>query len=179
MPGSSTVGQPEAFELIAKGCEDITTILDVGPGSGQWFDFLHRWYPFAVFDAVEIFEPYVERYQLRRRYSTVFVGDVRRWQRHLTYDLVIFGDVLEHMTKPEAIEVVNRLLHRYAIISVPLGVCPQEPTEENPHEEHVSTWMDKDEVLRAFPQIKGWSVTDDPRTGDGIGRGMFLLERTS
>ncbi len=177
MPGSSQVGNEQVLELI--GHLDIETVLDVGPGRGQWYDLLHTFFPTATFDAIEIFEPYVERYQLLKRYRSVCIADVRdRDLEHDPYDLVIFGDVLEHMEKVDAIWVVDNYVQQHAIISIPIGVCPQEPTEENPYEEHVSTWYTGD-VLAAFPQIVSWFVRDDPLTGDGIGRGIFLLERST
>jgi hypothetical protein len=175
MPGSSTTGNNAVLELI--GHLDIETILDVGPGRGQWYDLLHPWFPTARFDGWEIFQPYVDRYQLLKRYETVYLGDVR-WEIPVPdYDLVIFGDVLEHMTMEEAMTVVGRLLTKYAIISIPLGLCPQEATEENPYEAHVSTWYDLG-VLAAFPQIVSSIVQkQDPLMGAGIGRGVYLLEK--
>ncbi len=172
MPGSSQVGNEQVIEMI--GELDIESILDVGPGRGQWYDLLHTFFPTAFFDGVEIFEPYVERYHLMERYSFVWIEDAREFKPPDPYDLVIFGDVLEHMQDSEAIHMVNRLLSKWAIISIPIGVCPQEPTEENPYEEHVSTWYTAD-VLSSFPQIITYIVKDDPLTGDGIGRGIFLL----
>lgn len=46
---------------------EVTTILDVGPGAGTYYDLLHPYFPLARFDAVEIFAPYVERYRLPER----------------------------------------------------------------------------------------------------------------
>lgn len=176
MPGSSPTGNNQILELI--GDLDIATILDVGPGRGQWYDLLHPWFPDAKFDAIEIFEPYVERYRLRDRYNDVYVGDARIARNpRPDYDLVIFGDVLEHVLQNDAMAVVDYWLYQHALISIPLGVCPQRGTEENPYEEHVSTWYDRD-MEQLFPQITRSIVApQDPLMGDGIGRGLYLLER--
>ena len=151
------------------------TILDVGPGRGQWFDLLKPWYPDAIFEAVEIFEPYVERYGLRSKYSDILIGDVRDGLPYPPYvwDLVIFGDVIEHMEKDDAILAVYRLLKRHALISIPIGECPQDGTEENPYEAHLATW-ETEEVLATFPVIDHYAYKFPP---PHYGRGVFLLEK--
>jgi len=62
---------------------------------------MHPWWPEARFEAVEIFYPYIERFQLEKRYDWVWQGDVRVAARYFAreFDLVIFGDVLEHMRR--------------------------------------------------------------------------------
>jgi hypothetical protein len=141
-------------------------ILDVGPGAGTWGRLIqeqagHFELP-PVVDCIEAHGPYVERFDLGAVYSQVFVGDVRHWDwggcdyitvaesdqpvgqgiPKWTWDLVILGDVLEHMTKPEALAVVDQALaHADAVlVVVPLGEWPQGPEEGNPLEAHVSTW---------------------------------------
>lgn len=152
------------------------TILDVGPGAGQWYDLLRPWFPQARFQAIEIFEPYVERYKLRKKYKEVFVGDARLidWGEYMGWDLVIFGDVIEHMEKADAVLLVGKLLRRYALISIPIGPCPQDGTDENPHEEHVATWTIQD-VLASFPVVHPYYSHMFPPPH--YGRGVFLLEK--
>jgi hypothetical protein len=138
-------------------------VLDVGAGAGSWGRSLRERYTITVeVDCIEAHGPYVERFQLGALYDHVFVGDVRQWDwggceyvtvaesdqpvgqgiPTWTWDLVILGDVLEHMTKPEALAVVDQaLVHADAVlVVVPLGEWPQGPEEGNPLEAHVSTW---------------------------------------
>jgi hypothetical protein len=68
---------------------------------------------------------------------------------------VIAGDVLEHMTKEEALTVISNLLPRckYFIISIPIIKWPQDAVNGNPFEIHVKDdWSDK-EALESFPSI--------------------------
>lgn len=179
MPASSSAGRAEALEMIMRIDPEPETILDVGAGAGQWLDLLLPWFPQAKYTAVEIFLPYIVRYRLRERYDEVQNCDISELRENYTasFDLAIFGDVLEHMSKPEAYEVVHGLEWKHALLSIPLGYCPQEPTEENPYEEHVSTWEPAD-VYANFP-VKYSFVGDDPikHAGLDIRRGVFLLER--
>lgn len=167
MPGSSTAGRREALDMVLT--LDPATILDVGPGWGIWVDLLRPWFAEAEFDCIEIYEPYVDRYHLDVRYDLVMVGDVRDLAKpdFIDYDLVIFGDVLEHMDKVDAVAVVAKLLTRWALVSIPLGPMPQEGTD-NPYEEHLSTWTVED-VLSVFPVRYPYYAEVD--------RGVFLLEK--
>jgi hypothetical protein len=161
------------MEMLFRIEDDIETILDVGPGAGQWYDLLHDWFPSAAFDCIEIFEPYVERYGLRKKYRHVIVGDAR--ERSMgRYDLVIFGDVIEHMMKSDAVAMVDRLLSKHALISIPIGPCPQDGTEENPHEEHLAEWSTA-EVLESFPVVDPYFAHQYPPPH--YGRGVFRLEK--
>ena len=96
-------------------------ILDVGPGSGTWRDLL----PEHRMDAVEIFAPTVE--EIKGKYDAVICADIA--DVSYDYDLVIFGDVIEHMTVEKAQKVIEyaRQHSRDFIIAVPWrykqGVC--------------------------------------------------------
>ena len=175
MPGSSSAGREEALRMLFKIDPEPKTILDVGPGRGQWYDLLKPWYPDAIFFGVEIFEPYVRRYGLDDKYDFIWIDDVRTFARDIDklFDLVIFGDVIEHMTRTDAIYCVNRLCSSRALISIPIGECPQDPTEENPYEAHLATW-ETEEVLATFPVIDHYAYKFPP---PHYGRGVFLLEK--
>jgi predicted TPR repeat methyltransferase len=133
---------------------DLLTVLDIGPGAGTYSDLLK---PLLTrIDCIEIWEPYVAKFQLMRKYDTVVIADVRHMSASSAwdgkYDLVILGDVLEHMTRLEAIGVWAwaSCVARWGIISVPIGHWPQGPHEGNPHEEHVQEDLDVESVERYF-----------------------------
>jgi hypothetical protein len=154
MPGTSELGgKKESAEwVIEKG---IKTVLDVGPGMGNYADlFKNNGISLELIDGVEIWEPYVERFGLTNKYDNLFVEDIRKWNS-FNYDLVIFGDILEHMTKEEAIAVWDKAsgAAKYAIISIPTIHYPQGEAEGNPYEEHVKDDWSVQEVLDTFPGI--------------------------
>ena len=76
------------------------TLLDVGPGQGTYSDLLRGVTPGSSWSCVEIFQPYVEMFELRRKYDVVHVADIRSFSWPTRYDVVILGDVLEHLTLP-------------------------------------------------------------------------------
>lgn len=129
-------------------------ILDVGAGSGTYSRLLRAQLP-AEWTALEIWEPYRERFELDTHYDRVLIADARSWAIDQDYDLVLCGDVLEHMTQAEANELVVRLLDhtQLLLISIPIVPMPQQESEGNPFEKHVKDdWTHRD-VLASFPNI--------------------------
>ena len=78
------------------------TILDVGAGYGTYARLLRPYVP-ARYVAIEIFENYISEYKLKELYDEVWLEDVRKYVS-LESDLIIFGDVLEHMSKEQTID---------------------------------------------------------------------------
>jgi hypothetical protein len=151
MAGSDVDGKTETKNWILKN--NIKTILDIGPGQGTYANLLSD-VDLDKIDGVEIWEPYLERFDLVNKYTNIFIKDVRDWT-DFDYDLVIFGDVLEHMTKEESIAVWERTskLARHAIISIPIVHYPQDAWEGNPYEEHIKDDWSSSEVLETFSNI--------------------------
>jgi hypothetical protein len=153
MPGSFPQGKDYSAQTIKR--MGIRTALDVGPGVGTYAELFQMFQlPLEVFDCVEIWEPYVDKYGLRTKYSNVYVEDVRKWD-NFDYDLVIFGDILEHMTKEEARAVWDKVAAqaRYALISIPIVPLPQGEEEGNPFEAHIKDDWTPAEILDTFPHI--------------------------
>lgn len=111
-------------------------------------------FPFCTWDALEIHEPYVDKYQLKSKYEKIIIGDYRLEYGALPpYDVVLFGDVLEHMPHFDALLSwhLARQRSRAVIASIPLGDCPQGASEGNEHEAHVSTWSHGYAVAELMP----------------------------
>lgn len=116
-------------------------VLDVGAGMGAYYDALQHVQGIQRFDAVEVWEPSIITYNLPEKYDMVYANDVRKMSPLLwaEWDLVIFGDVLEHLSVEEAIEVFNRAYNgsQYVLVSVPNSPYPQGALEGNHAEEHL------------------------------------------
>lgn len=138
-------------------------VLDVGPGEGTYGTRIKKVLPNAQVDAVEVWEPYVTKYKLNDIYYFVEVKDIRD-HNNFNYDVVIFGDILEHMSEEDAKKVwaKAKAQAKYAIISVPIIHFPQGEHAGNPYEVHVEEDWNTERVLKAFPEIidsKDFSVT--------------------
>ncbi len=130
------------------------SVLDVGAGAGTYAKLLAGARPPRL-TALEVFEPYVETYGLRDLYDEVLLGDARTTELPAA-DVVVLGDVAEHMTVEEAQDLWRRAgeaAGRAVYMSIPIVHYPQGELEHNHHEVHVVDDWDHDKVLAAFPGI--------------------------
>lgn len=124
------------------------TVIDVGAGSGTYAKLMRapadaievedtRW------TAIEAWAPYAEGFGLFHLYDQVVAADVRAlgWPTFQA-DLVIFGDVLEHMTTTEARAVLAEAKRAATniIVSIPVLHLDQDAVNGNPFERHIDHW---------------------------------------
>ena len=131
------------------------TVLDIGCGAGVYSDIVREVLGKDVrIDGVEVWQPYIDQFNLELKYDTLFNLDVRN-TNNFKYDLVIFGDILEHMSKDDAIEVWNKVAKsaKYGIISIPIIHYPQGHAHGNPYEEHIKDDWSTKEILETFQRI--------------------------
>lgn len=157
MPYSTPEGKPFTAAMLLKLDQHFhfKRILDVGAGSGTYSRLLRPALPTAEWTALEIWEPYRDRFALNSHYDRVLLADVRNWPVDQDYDLMLLGDILEHMQASEARDCVRSLLHhtQLLLISIPIVPMPQEAWENNPYEQHVKDDWSHEEVLASFPNI--------------------------
>lgn len=124
------------------------TGIDIGCGSGIYA----RMFPELDWTGIEIWEPYIDRFSLDRLYERFILGDARRWVPDNKYDIAIAGDVLEHMTKEEAKDLLDKLksCSDVVLISLPVVYFPQGELEGNPYEKHVVDNWTVEDVIDAF-----------------------------
>ena len=160
MPFSHRQGKKESVAWILSA-GNINSVLDIGVGSGTYSTLLRKSRPIlanAKWYGIEAWSNYISEYDLNKKYDVLFNEDARRfdWSKLPNIDLTIFGDVLEHMTKLEAQELVNVALNysKYVLISIPIQHAPQGASYGNPFEIHVKDNWSHEEMLESFPYIK-------------------------
>lgn len=131
---SLDIGKAEAVAWIKEHYQRGASCLDVGACGGRWWRLVGD---YLTMDAVEIFEPYVKTGKLYKKYKNVFIADIRGFE-YEHYDLIIFGDVLEHMSVEDAQKVIRYAWNRCdnMLIAVPYG-WKQGAIHGNPHEVHI------------------------------------------
>ena len=157
MPTSSRENAPWMLDQILS--RPITRILDVGAGKGTYAAELRAIGYEGHITASEIWTAYVELFGLRGLYDDVYVEDVRT-RATFDYDLVIMGDVLEHMTKDDATDVWGKVRTQahHALLAIPIVHFPQGEEYGNPFEAHVKDDWTHEEVLDTFPGITAYTV---------------------
>lgn len=132
---------------------EIQSILDVGPGMGTYSTILKKQSDLSQvkMDAVEVWEPYVKQFHLKNIYNHVSICDIIDW-RDFNYDLIVFGDVLEHMTQKESINVWELASReaKYGMISVPIIHYPQGHENGNPFEEHIQEDLTPEHIRETY-----------------------------
>lgn len=161
-------------------------VLDVGVGFGRWGMLVrefceewkgrfHREHWQVHLEGIEVFPKNVEEYH-HLFYDWVHIGDAAEILENMdaSWDLVIFGDVLQEWDKDTAGQMLHTALDRsaYVLVNIPLGPgWERGPLYGNPYEEHRSTW-ELDEFLALEP-------IRHARFQEYAGRdyGVFLLSR--
>lgn len=146
-------GKPEICAWVRKHFPRSSTILDVGACDGKWRRLLPE-YP--NMDAVEAFEPNLKHLQ---GYRLVFHANIHDL-KYEDYDLIILGDILEHLTVDEAREVLDYAAPRCRdmIIAVPF-LYEQGAIYGNPYEVHIQDDLTPELFEQRYP---GFDVLLDP-----------------
>lgn len=138
------------------------TMLDVGVGFGKWGflarEYLETWNGrvrkgnwLMQIDGIEIWRPYITPGVLYY-YDRIYNGDAHELVPRLgDYDLIVAGDVVEHLEKNRARQLLSALYakaRRLLILAIPLGDAwlNNVIVDGNPHERHLSAW-ESDEII--------------------------------
>jgi len=161
-----------------------TSILDIGLGNGKLgyvardlLDVMHgeryrqdEWQ--LKLDGIEAFGEYIQDHQ-KAIYDTIHVGDAFDVIDRLGhYDVILVGDVLEHIEKTRAEALLDKCCDHCTqgiILSIPLGEkWTQEAIYGNEYERHRSFWTPDDFESRAHE----FKLLDFPELGQ---YGTFLM----
>ena len=175
MPSSSKEGKDVIREWIEEFSTKVKTVVDLGVGKGTYHRFFSKKSNIlrhAKWIGVEVWQPYIDNFNLKSIYDHIEKEDIRLvdYQKFGNIDLVFAGDVLEHMTKEEAVLLVKNIFYnaKRIIISIPIVHYPQDEVDGNPFEKHIKDDWSHQEMLETFPQIsKHWQ---------GKIIGVYLLE---
>ena len=133
---------------------ETATILDVGAGCGTYYNLLHDYFIEKSFEAVEVFKPNIEHYELEKKYNKVYNANICDLEYDF-YNIIIFGDIIEHLTVEEAQQVLKYAYNRCdeMIVAVPYemeqGIC-----EDNVYEIHKQPDLTPENVLERYPMLK-------------------------
>ena len=142
----------DIFSYIMDATPITARVLDIGAGAGKWGRMLRAWYDI---DGVEIFAPYIERFKLEDVYDKVFNQDVRDFSDFSDYNLVIMGDVLEHLSEKDAQALIKKITESVdnLIVIVPFSF-EQGAEYGNKYEAHLQDDLTKEIMKQRYPQLR-------------------------
>ena len=152
MPGSWGYFKTQIHEYLTKNFSPENTVLDVGCGQGDYYEMLKD--HFKTIDAVEIWEPYIEEYKLKEKYTNLYNVDIIDFEFDY-YDIIIMGDILEHLSRENAVKLLNKIINKCKelIVVVPYNL-PQETVFGNVYEKHLQPDINDDIMEKYFSMLK-------------------------
>jgi len=145
----------ECLKREVSGCD---TVLDLGCGCNSPLQYCEI--SFSV--GVELFEPYLQESKKKGIHNQYIKADVRKVKLKLkSFDAVVLFDVLEHLTKEEGYELIRKMekwARKKIIIFTPNGFVWQDGYDNNPLQEHKSSWGVEELEKLGFKVygINGW-----------------------
>lgn len=153
MASSYSYYKEDVKEYLENRFKSDISVLDVGAGSGTYYNLVGDY--FSKMDAVEVFRPNIEKYRLEDKYRKVYCIDIKDFVYEQDYDLIIFGDIIEHLTVEEAQKVLKEAKKhcREMLVAVPYRYV-QGVEEENVYEIHKQDDLTPKNVLERYPYLK-------------------------
>ena len=147
--GSYDFGKTEVCQWIRDNIPTDATILDVGACDAKWRNALPE-YP--NMDAVEVY--YENYYRIKDKYRNTYYKNICDFY-YDHYDLIILGDVIEHLLVAKAQEVIE-YAKRHAdkiIVSVPF-LYEQGMRYGNPYEIHYQADLTPELFDERYPDFR-------------------------
>lgn len=152
MPNSYGYFKPEIKQWFIDNVPTSKRILDVGPGQGTYADLL-KGLGYRI-DAVEVWAPYVDQFNLRAKYDIVHIANIMDFNIE-GYDFIILGDVLEHLNKEDAIGLMVKI-NLYGIrcmVAVPYMMEQDGEEYGNTYETHLQPDLTPSVMLHRYDLV--------------------------
>lgn len=123
--------------------------LDIGTGAGKYGLIIRGIVEDVKIIGVEVEKDYISKFNLKKIYDEIRCCDVSNFINKKSieekYDLVIMGDIIEHMKKSDGVDLINFLIYRskYILILYPEKYL-QNSVDGYEHEAHISIWGEND-----------------------------------
>ena len=152
MATSYAIYKKEITDYLKNKFDKNVKILDVGAGEGTYLPFLQDY--FTDIEAVEVFKPNIDNFNLEKRYNKVYNANIIDF-KYDYYDIIIFGDVIEHLDKNDAQNVLKYAYNRCKemVVAVPY-ISPQGIEENNIYEIHKQDDLTDEIMKERYPYLK-------------------------
>ena len=155
MPTSYQLYKDSIKNWILENVSLDAKILDIGAGCGTYSNLL-RDYGYKM-DAIEIWEPYIKKYNLKDKYDVVMEMDVLDVYAPTleNYDMCILGDILEHLNIKDGQRLIKDISKycKYFIVAIPYQM-EQGEHEGNIYETHLQPDLSHEIMGQRYPELE-------------------------
>lgn len=119
MPHSDNSFNQIIGKLIAQ--KKYQKYLDIGAGAGKYVDIIRERIPFAFIEGIEGDKHFIKYFKLHQKYDKLYHTMVEHFfdqKPNYTTDMVIIGDLIEHLKKSDGIDLLHYLVYRCKCIVV-------------------------------------------------------------
>ncbi len=149
---------PSWIKYLKRELSGYDSVLDLGCGYNSPIQYCNI--PFSV--GVELFEPYLQESKAKGIHGQYIKADIRKIAfKPKSFDAVIAIELLEHLTKQEGNELLNKMekwARKKVIITTPNGYLWQNGYDDNLLQQHKSGWSSVELKSLGFKVfgISGW-----------------------
>jgi len=152
---SADEGKAATIKYILENVGKGDKILDVGFGSGVYGKLLRAFY-YQNIDGVDVYDKNIKELGLDKIYDTIYIENILDFDLDY-YDLIIFGDVLEHIELKLAKNLLSKLISENKcgkiIVSIPYKY-EQDEIYGNPYEKHLQPEVTSEYMEKHYPYLK-------------------------
>jgi len=137
---------------IMRNVPHYANVIDVGAGSGKYGVMLRGY--FGKIHALEVYEPYIEKFDLHSIYTSIFCANVVDFDLS-QYDYIILGDIIEHLELKVAQELLSYINNsgKKCIVAVPYQM-EQDDVGGNVYEKHLQPDLTINNFIDRYPYMK-------------------------
>ena len=152
---SADTGKPVILKYILDNISKDSKILDIGFGSGIYGKLL-RSFLYQNIDGLDVYGENIELMGLDKIYDNIYITNILEFDfEH--YDLIILGDVLEHIDLKNAKKLISDFIEMdkcdHMIVSIPYEY-EQDEAYGNKHEKHLQPDVNEDYMAKHYPNLK-------------------------
>jgi 2-polyprenyl-3-methyl-5-hydroxy-6-metoxy-1,4-benzoquinol methylase len=151
---SADVGKPVILKYILENIKKNQKVLDVGFGSGVYGKLLRTFY-YRYVDGIDVFDKHLEEFGLDLIYDNIYIENILEFEFEF-YDLIIMGDVLEHIELEAAKKLLTKFIEEkkcdHLIVSIPFE-SEQGDVHENVHEIHLQDNVTAKYMEKHYPYL--------------------------
>ena len=168
---SGDVGKTIFLDWVLNNVDRNEKILDVGFGGGVYGKILKAFY-YEHIDGVYVWPENINEMGLNFIYDNIFIENVLDFEFE-RYDLIIMGDVLEHMSLEDSKNLLNKFTNGKAaklFIQVPYMYENHHEWQGNPYEVHIQDEINEEYMEREFPFLELLQIDTVPAHMTVVGR---------